>query len=169
MEKKEEKLMKLLSETTNQISKERNSRGKMYESEVQSSIEDIGFEYHTGTPKITILAAWRKPVFFREVPMPDIYGSQHKVDFLLISGLLELVVECKSQTFTVGTTDVKLLEIPLNSEVYNRDTILAYEGDKFRPKIINYMTIDAPKKFSNYLGAFKGDGITNFIVEYFGV
>jgi hypothetical protein len=156
----------LLSETTN----DRNRRGKMYESAVQSSIEDLDyFEYRTGTPKLTIASAWRKPAFFREVPMTDIYGSLHKVDFLLVSGLKELVIECKSQTFTTGTTDVKLLEIPLNAEVYNRDTILAYEGDKFRAKIIKYMTIDAPKKFENYLGAYKDGDIIKFIAEYFGV
>lgn len=159
-------MMNSLLETTN----DRNRRGKVYESAVQSSIEDLGyFEYRTGTPKLTIASAWRKPAFFREVPMADIYGSLHKVDFLLVSGLRELVIECKSQTFTTGTTDVKLLEIALNAEVYNRDTILAYEGDKFRAKIIKYMTVDAPEKFQNYLGAYKDSDIVKFIVEYFGV
>jgi hypothetical protein len=155
--------MSLSSKTTN-----KNNRGFEFHNEVQTNCQKLGFEYHGEGYSFGSIFSLPNRHLYRELSFEsDVWHAPHRVDLLLTDGDKSMIIECKSQTNTGGTADVKLLEIPLNAQAFRVPSILVYEGTKFTKSKIKWMRDSASIEYPYFLGSFTIDEMDTFLTNYF--
>jgi len=117
--------------------------GLSLETRIQNDLQAAGFEiiaakdwnearlYQNDNPRFVILDA----------PYRSIYGHRAKIEFLIILGDRQILVESKRQSVP-GSVDEKLPYVYLNAlnNLPEREFVLVIEGNGFKPGAINWVS-----------------------------
>ncbi len=116
--------------------------GLVLEQRIQNDLEAAGYEiiaakdwdearlYRTQDPRFVILDA----------PYRSIYGHRARIEFLIIKGSRQILVEAKRQ-YSSGSVDEKLPYVYLNAvnNLPERQFVLVLDGDGFKPGAIDWI------------------------------
>lgn len=119
-----------------------NKSGRKLEDRIEVVLRDQGFE-------IIRYRDWRQGMIYEkpdtkfailDAPYKTIYDPTSKIEFLLIFGNREILIEAKSQN-TRGSFDEKLAFVFLTalSNMPEREYVLVMSGNGFRPSARNWI------------------------------
>lgn len=123
-----------------------NQSGALLEDAIHAILKSKGFRFVTGAQWRESLAYGQAPLrlVVTDAPYRTIYGGRTKIEFLVISGDRQVLIESKRQAQS-GSTDEKLPFVYENAlaNLPERETVLVMGGKGWRPGAVSWIRAKA--------------------------